>query len=373
MFIVNILQVNLMKEIPILFRLCYNKPAHNLLLIKNQVLFNNSRAGKPFKNPSVRKGYKMKGWQFTYTHEPLKLVEQPDPVAKPGYVVLDVKAAGLCHSDVGALEDEGWLEIITKRPVIMGHEMAGVISALGEGVTGFKVGDRVGVCPVSKTGEAPGYARDGGYATKTTAPAVDLVPIPEGVNFAQAAAGTDAGMTSYHALFVTGRAKPGMKVGIIGVGGLGMMATRAAVIHGCEVYVTDVSPVARELGLEMGAKEAFSSVMDLKDKNCELIIDYAGFGTTTAEAIEAVGFKGRVVIVGMGRLEAKINTLSMILKQVEVAGSNGGDVDDIALFYKHVASGQLKPLITEIGFEDIWDGIGKLKRGEVKGRLVAAV
>ena len=126
----------------------------------------------------------MKGWEFTTTHVPLKLVEKPDPVVEPGKVILDVKAAGLCHSDVGALEDEGWLEIITKRPVIMGHEFAGVIKEVGKGVTGFKVGDKVGMCPMGLDGTSPGYHYDGGYATKVMVPAQDLVPVPKGVSFA---------------------------------------------------------------------------------------------------------------------------------------------------------------------------------------------
>jgi propanol-preferring alcohol dehydrogenase len=82
----------------------------------------------------------MKGWEFTDTNIPLKLVEKPDPVAKPGFVVIDVMAAGLCHSDVAALEDPGWIGIITAHPMYMGHENAGIITEIGEGVEGFKVG-----------------------------------------------------------------------------------------------------------------------------------------------------------------------------------------------------------------------------------------
>lgn len=141
----------------------------------------------------------MKGWEFTYTHKPLRLVEKPDPVAKPGYVALDVKACGLCHSDVGAMEDEKWLALM-KYPLIIGHEYAGVITEVGEGVTGYNVGDRVGVCPMpTKDGYGGGYGRDGGYATKSTAPAEMLVPVPDNVSFTYAAAATDAGMTSHHA------------------------------------------------------------------------------------------------------------------------------------------------------------------------------
>lgn len=313
----------------------------------------------------------MKGWQFITTNQPLELVEKPDPVATEGRVVIDVKAAGLCHSDVGALHDPGWLEIIEYTPIIMGHEVAGVISEVGPGVTDYKVGDRVAVCPVSKVGMGPGYGYDGGYADKVCAPAVDLVRIPDGVTFAQAAAGTDAGMTSYHAVFAQGGAKPGMKVGVIGVGGLGQNGARMAVIKGCEVYAVDTNPAARELAMSLGCKAAFENISDLKEIAPEVIIDFAGFDTTTAEAVEVVAPKGTVVIVGMGKLETTVNTRTMILKEVNLVGSNGGTAEDIAEVYKLYASGELQPLLHEITFDEIPEGLKRLERNEVKGRLIA--
>jgi len=99
---------------------------------------------------------------FTATNVPLKLVEKPDPVATEGRVIIDEKAADLCHSDVGALRDEKWMNIIEKKPIIMGHEVADVVSEVGEGVTDFKIGDRVGVCPVSLVGMGTGYGYGGG-------------------------------------------------------------------------------------------------------------------------------------------------------------------------------------------------------------------
>ena len=168
-------------------------------------------------------------------------------------MVLDVKASGLCHSDVGALEDEGWMHIITEAPLIFGHECAGVISEVGEGVTGYKVGDRVGVAPIHpETGAAIGYQRDGGYATKIAVPAVQLVPMPDDISFTQGAAATDAGMTCYHAIFITGGLKKGMKVGLIGIGGLGQFGARAALARGAEVYAVDLSAEARKLAEEIG-------------------------------------------------------------------------------------------------------------------------
>ena len=89
----------------------------------------------------------MKGWEFTGTHQPLKIVEKPDPKAKPGYVVLKTLAGGLCHSDVSALDIESWMSSFNV-PVIMGHEVCGEIVEIGEGVEGYAVGDIVAVCPL---------------------------------------------------------------------------------------------------------------------------------------------------------------------------------------------------------------------------------
>lgn len=310
----------------------------------------------------------MKGWEFTYTNQPLKLIEKPDPVAKPGYVVIDVKAAGLCHSDVSAMEHESWLSMMTP-PVILGHEYAGIITEVGEGVTEYKVGDRVGVCPLgAKDGTSPGYTRDGGYATKSTAPVETLIRIPDNVDFAKAAAATDAGMTSRHALCVTGGIKPGMKVGIIGVGGLGQIATRISVIKGCETYVATRKKEAQELAMSLGCKGAVDNIMQLQDKQLDVIVDFAGAGVTTAQAVEAIGPGGTVVIVGMSQDFTTINTMSMIMKTVIFRGSVGGDVNDIKDCYDMMATGELDPILTKIKFDEIGEGLETLKAGKEIGR-----
>lgn len=316
----------------------------------------------------------MRGWLFTKTNVAPRLIEKENPKVKAGWVVIDVKAAGLCHSDVGALNDPSWMSLITAAPCIFGHECAGVISEVGEGVANFKVGDRVGVCPIDPTtGKAIGYAYDGGYATKCLVPSPSLVPLPDKVSFTQGAAATDAGMTSYHALFKEGQAKKGMKVGIIGIGGLGQFAAHMAIIAGCEVYAVDINPDARDLARSIGCQAVYDDVMQLKDIEPELIVDYAGFGKTTSDAIECVKLRGTVVIVGMGILSSTINTGTMILHQVTVKGSNGGTPEDIAGVYKYFETGKLKPQLTEIPFEEIGQGLEQLKAGKVKGRLVAVM
>ncbi|MFG6286109.1 zinc-binding dehydrogenase [Actinotignum sp. GS-2025f] len=311
----------------------------------------------------------MKAWQFTNTHEPLVLNEVPEPTAGPGEVVLEMKAAGICHSDVGLLTDEGWLSMLAKRPITIGHENSGVVAEVGEGVTEYQVGDRVGVCPTTAAG-APGYSFDGGFAPKMAVPAEALVPLPDGVDFVLGAAATDAGMTSHAAVVTQGGLQKGQTVGIIGLGGLGQIGARVAVLAGADVYVAEINEKVWPLAEKIGAKGVKGSIKDFSDITFDLIVDFAGFGTTTADAVDIIRRDGTVVVVGMGKLESLISTKSLILNQCRLVGSNGGTKADIAGIYEFMATGKLTPQVTTIPFEEIPEGIEKLKNHEVVGRLV---
>ena len=314
----------------------------------------------------------MKGWQFTGTGEPLKFVEQEMPKAKEGYVVIKVANCGLCHSDVGALDDPGWVgNIIKKVPVIMGHEASGVITEVGPGVEGWKVGDRVAVCPMYTADDAgPGYGRDGGYANYTTAPQEMLVKVPDNVDLAQAAAATDAGMTSYHAVVQVGGVKKGTKVGIIGIGGLGTVGARVAIGLGAKVYAASRSENARRKIEADGAYKTAVSITEFKDDNLDVIIDFAGFGKTLSDAVATVGFKGKVVVVGMGALEFPLNTSTLITRQLKVLGSNGGTQEDIANVLELISKGDLTIDIQLIDFDEVPEKIDVLRERSVERRFV---
>ena len=239
----------------------------------------------------------MKAWQFVGTDKPLELNEVPEPTAGPGQVVVDVKASGVCHSDVSTLDDPGWMALFQKGlPRTMGHESAGVISEVGEGMDHWKVGDRVGLSPMMSDGDALGYgAWDGGFARKLVATEDNLVTLPDEVPFDLGAMATDAGLTAYHAMVAVGGAKKGMKVGVIGLGGLGYIGARVAVLLGAEVYGAEINPETQKMADEIGLTEVADSIDTFKDKNLELIVDYAGFGTTTSAAIETLGRFGTLV------------------------------------------------------------------------------
>ena len=312
----------------------------------------------------------MKAWHFTGTHQPFIQVEVDTPQPAPGQILIETKAAGLCHSDVGILEDEKWLSII-ELPAIPGHEIAGVVAAVGDANTGYAVGDRVCVWPMGTAGKPYGYGRPGGWGEYVVADIEDVLRIPDGVPFELAAASTDAGMTSYGAVMEAGKLREGEKVGIIGFGGLGQIGARVAHLCGGELYVAEVNEKVWDAAYAAGAVKVVKDIRELSDVGLNVIVDFAGFGTTTAGAIEAVGFGGRVVQIGMGKLEATIDTYPLIMKHVTLVGNTGGSREAIAKVLEFMDSGDITPAIELTDFDGIADGVDRLHRGEVRGRLVA--
>ncbi|MGW8813462.1 zinc-binding dehydrogenase [Gordonia terrae] len=308
----------------------------------------------------------MKAWQFTQYNAPLEFVEVATPRPEPGEVLIDIKACGICHSDLAIMA--GQLKPHPeKQPVILGHEIAGVITEIGSGVTDYAVGDRVGVYQMFAW---HGNQRDGGYAEFVTAPTGALVPIPDSTSYAQAAMGTDAGMTAHNAIVSTGGITLGDRVGVIGLGGLGTIGARIARIRGATVYAADPSANARGRGLDAGVSEVFTDVNDFRGMDLDVIVDFAGYGTTTAGAIESIRTGGRVVQVGLGVPEATINTFALAERQATLVGVFGGTAKDIAAVYDLFDSGRLTSPITEIGLDELTRGFELLENGEAEGRIV---
>jgi alcohol dehydrogenase, propanol-preferring len=312
----------------------------------------------------------MQGWQFTGTHEPLVLADVTLAPVGLHDVLIEVRAAGLCHSDVGMLTEASWLRTLAFRPIVLGHEVSGVVVAVGDGVQHVAVGDRVGVCPTG-VGGAPGYARHGGFTARHVAPAADVVPIPDGVSYELAAMGTDAGMTAYHAMATQGGVAAGMKVGVIGLGGLGQIGARVAVVAGADVHVAEPNRAAWPMAHSIGAASVVSDAAEWVGGGFDLIVDYAGYGTTTRAATKGVRRGGRVVLIGMGTMEITLDTMDMILSRVTVIGSGGGTPHDIAEVYRLMADGLLTPEVTVIGFHDIPAALDDLQHHRITGRLVA--
>jgi propanol-preferring alcohol dehydrogenase len=311
----------------------------------------------------------MQAWLFTGAHQPLRLIERETPQPGTHEVLVAVRGSGLCHSDVGRMDGTLTPYMPKSPPIVLGHEVAGVVVAIGEGVHDFAPGDRV---VASGTIEfCPGRNADGGYATHCLLPTHCLVPLPDTVSFVQGAAATDAGQTSHSALMVAGELQSGQRVGIVGLGGLGMTGARIAVLNGAEVYAAEPRREAWAAARGQGVVAVAEDVRELSPYGLDLIVDFAGFGETTAGAISAVRPGGLVVQVGLGRTEATISTMELIGKGVTLRGSGGGRKSDTVAVLDHMARGELAIEATTIGFAAIPEGLARLERGGVVGRIVA--
>ncbi|WP_080796564.1 zinc-binding dehydrogenase [Corynebacterium pacaense] len=310
----------------------------------------------------------MKAWLLDRTRTPLREAEVDTPTPGRGQLLVRVHGAGLCHSDVAYTEGQFPFQI--PFPVVLGHEVAGEVVERGEDVEGFSPGDRV--VSATSAGDAPGITRSGGYAEYTLLTAAKTVHIPEGVSWAQAAASSDAGLTSYTGVVAHGGAAPGSRIGIVGLGGLGMTGARIAVLSGATVYAAEPREEVWETARANGVTEIVSDVSGLAGKDLDAVIDFAGFGTTTSGAIDAVRPEGRVVIVGLGRTEATVSTMALVSRNVTLRGSTpAGNPGHLSALLDWIARGDLEIALSEIDFDDIPAGLSRLARGEVTGRLVA--
>ncbi|MFG3280666.1 zinc-binding dehydrogenase [Streptomyces sp. NPDC048111] len=315
----------------------------------------------------------MKAIRFAGAGRPLNIETVADPEPGPGWVVVDIEAAGLCHSDLHIMSGMDLGDLTVKSPVTLGHEGAGVISSVGEGVRDFAVGDRVGIAlvshPVEEAVFAPGVGHDGAFAEQELAHVSTLVRIPDDVTFAEAAVATDSVATAYHAVRAAGGVRRGRTVGVIGLGGLGLNGVRIASLLGATVYGVDVNPDTFGPAVEAGAADCFEDVHQLAPQRPDVVVDFAGLPETVAAAVAVVRPGGRVVLVGLAAPVAPIPISSLVLRNVQLVGSLGASKDELGEVYELIARGALKPVVHEVPFTELPAAMDRLARGEVRGRL----
>jgi propanol-preferring alcohol dehydrogenase len=315
----------------------------------------------------------MKAFQFLGVEEGLQLRDIPVPKPPKGHALIHVKAAGLCHSDTHVLHGggAGWMCAL---PVVLGHEVAGTIVEIGEGEE-MSVGDRVAVAcvghPIQERNfqEALGVGCDGGYAEYAVAPIKNLVRLPESVSFAQAAVATDSVATAYHAVVAEGLVGNKMTVCVIGLGGLGLNGVAIAAARGATVYGVDISEAKFDPAKKAGAVKCATSLDRFKDKEFDVILDFAGAQPTVKGALSAVKLGGTVVLVGLAASTVQITTTDIVTKNASLKGSTSASIQELRDVLEMIASGKLSPQIEEVPFQDVPVNLERLGSGEVTGRL----
>lgn len=309
----------------------------------------------------------MRAWRITGAHQPLTMSSVPEPTAGPGQLLISPRAVGLCRSDLGFMNGTLTRNLGT-LPITLGHEIAGTIREVGVGVDGFAVGDRIAV----RAGiETPGTATDGGFADLVVTDAALAVHIPDGVTFSQAAIATDAGLTAYHATVVEAEVSTDNRVGVIGLGGLGHIGAQIAVARGAQVWVVDPNAAALQETTGSGAYRAATDITEFTGADLDVIIDFAGYGTTTVGAMHAVRDRGTIVQVGLGVDLHPIPLATLVSKRIRLLGSLTGTNADLQALLQLIAQGIVEPHVTQIDFVDVADGYRRLAEEGVRGRLVA--
>ncbi|MCC7126397.1 MAG: NAD(P)-dependent alcohol dehydrogenase [Acidobacteria bacterium] len=324
----------------------------------------------------------------------LVTVDRPKPGA--GEVLLKVGAAGACHSDLHVLDAPDALGM--PMPFTLGHETAGWIEAVGEGVTGFDAGEAVAVygivgcgrcvaCLAGRDNEcrntAPGgigLGRDGGMAEFVVVPARQLVPIGD-LDVTQAAPLTDAALTPYHAIQLTKRnLRPGSTCVVIGVGGLGHMAVQIlGATTATRIIAVDTREDALKLATEVGAHHtvrsdagaagAIRKLVGPAPGGADVVLDCVGAQATVDIARAVVTTGGDIAIVGLagGALPVGFGTLPMEARVVVPFWGTKAELRDVIALGQ---TGAIKAHVQTFALADAKRAYDDLREGRVQGRAV---
>lgn len=318
--------------------------------------------------------------------ERLQLDEVDRPRPAPGQVLVEVKACGVCASDLHVVD--GVTPHGPTLPQTLGHEAAGVIAEVGDEITDWQPGDRVAVlmshpchvCGVCLAGRhnlcpsrsIPGIDSNGAMAGFTLADTNSLVPIPVDVPFDQAAITTDAVATPYHALKRAGVGE-GVSMVIMGLGGLGMHAILLAKLAGATVIGVDIDPVNLERALEWGADEVVDAsdgqparrVRGLTDGGADRALEFVGSPKTVDQAIKSLAPGGRATVVGLTNERLQTVPISLFVSQeTELVGSFGSTPKDLGELFDLLEQGRLdlsRSITATIGLAEVPDALKALE------------
>ncbi len=336
----------------------------------------------------------MFGWQT-----PPELRDVPEPEPGPGEVLLRVTGAGLCHSDLHLLHWPAGT-VPYHLPFTLGHEIAGTVAAVADGVESVEVGEAVivygpwgcGRCARCSRGEehlcerrdisrgtAPGIGRDGGLAELVVVPDRLTVPIGD-LDPVAAAPLTDAALNPYHAIK---RALPGLPPGsaalVIGVGGLGHMAVQILrILSGCRVIAVDRRQDALDLATAAGADAALLSdgltaddVRQAADgRPVAFVVDCVGTDGTLALAAASIVPGGHLAVLGVGGGTLPFR-FGVVPFETPVVFSNWGTRADLAEVVGLAQAGAIHIETERVTLEEVPAAYDRLEAGQVRGRVVA--
>jgi len=328
--------------------------------------------------------------------QPLEFKEVSRPQLQPGDVLIKVEACGVCHSDLH-VADGDWPQFsrIVKKPLILGHEIAGRVVEKGASVSNLQIGDRVGVpwihwtcgeCEFCREGnenlctgqKITGVTVDGGYAEFVKAPASHALKIPNGLSAVEAAPLFCAGVTVYRAL-KQAKVMPDQRLAVFGIGGLGHLAVQLGCVLGAEVTAIDVSKEKLALAKSLGASAALQAtstnvVKELRGKggvHVALVASAARAAYDTA--FSCMRPTGTLLAVGLPAENICFPPILMAAGEVRIQASAVGTRQDVRDVLDLAAAGKIRCRIGTRPLSEANQALDLLRSGQVSGRIVLSM
>jgi D-arabinose 1-dehydrogenase-like Zn-dependent alcohol dehydrogenase len=336
-----------------------------------------------------RTAAKMKAAQIPQPGSAFELVEReiPEPAARQ--VRIKVNACGICHSDV--LVREGvfpWIQY----PRVPGHEVAGVVDEVGDGVSVWEKGQRVGVgwhgghdgtCRECRRGDfrncrnqkITGVSYDGGYQEYMLAPVEALVQIPDGLSDAEAAPLLDAGITTYNALRNSG-AVPGDLVAVQGIGGLGHLGVQFANKFGYNVVAigrgSETEVLAKKLGAHLYIDSQTTNAAQELQKlgGARAILATAPSSKSMSALIDGLGSNGKLIVVGAGPDPIEVTPAQLIFGSKTIEGWASGTPAASEDTLNFCLLTGVRPMIEIYPFEEVEEAYARMLSGKAEFRVV---
>jgi len=306
---------------------------------------------------------------------PMEVKEMPKPALRADGAIVRVEGSGICRSDWHLWQgDWTWIGFAQRLPAVLGHEFAGVVEEVGSEVKKLKLGDRVvvplsqacGLCDDCRNGHSNLCSKSltgGGYARYARLNRADInsVPLPESVDFVEAASMGCRYVTAFHGVMDQGQVKADESVVVYGCGGVGLSAVQIAAALGARVIAVDLDDRKLELAKKVGAADAINgkktdpvkAVMDLTHGGAHVSVDALGIATTCRNGVLSLRKRGRHVQIGLTtqgeKGEVALPVDQIVFKEIQFTGSLAIQSHRYPAMLDMVERGRLAPrnLITE--------------------------
>jgi alcohol dehydrogenase len=331
----------------------------------------------------------MRAVQVNEVNAPLRVVDLPEPTPGPGHVRIAVEACGICRSDADMVQGVFGDQIF---PLTPGHEIAGRIDMLGEGVEGWNVGERVavgwfggndGTCTSCREGDAincahlqvPGLAYPGGYAESAVVPVSALARIPDELSFVEAAPMGCAGVTVFNGLRRTS-AEPGDLVGVLGIGGLGHLAIQFADKMGFDTVAigrgADLAESARQLGarhyIDNAKQDMAQALQDLG--GAKVVLATVGAPDAMSAAVDGLRARGELITIGVSPKKIEVSPLQLITGEKTMHGHASGTAQEVEETMRFAAHSGVRSISEVAPLADAPQAFGNMLAGTVHFRGV---